>query len=368
MSEPDPKEEKPPAEEKKGLKVLLSILLILLITLLLFALVEGLASTVLFIKDSLPISEASHTQPDQLLGWVSKANVDLPNKYGPGVFFQTNSQGFRNSQDFSQKIPDGKTRIICLGDSFTMGYGVDNDQTWCAELQNQNQNYQTVNMGQGGYGVDQAYLWYQRDGVKLDSNIVVLAVIGDDFNRMWEKSLYGYSKPILDLKGNELKVANYPLSLEKSSSAIRIAQAGSKLRIIALLQKVAEKLPFINTLLAKPTQVSQYSQQKQQAIVKAMLADLNKLTQEKNTKLLILYLPTKDDMVSLNAWRVLLPQISNELKIPYLDLTPEFQALHSSEIESMFAGHYNVKGNAFVADKVNTKLQEMLERSEKINE
>ena len=29
-------------------------------------------------------------------------------------------------------------------------------------------------MGQGGYGIDQAYLWYKRDGTKLDHDVQIL--------------------------------------------------------------------------------------------------------------------------------------------------------------------------------------------------
>ena len=51
-------------------------------------------------------------------------------------------------------MPPGKTRIICSGDSFTLGFGVDNEHTWPQQLAARNANLETVNMGQGGYGAD----------------------------------------------------------------------------------------------------------------------------------------------------------------------------------------------------------------------
>ena len=80
------------------------------------------------------IAERRHTKYDPDLGWVNGPNIHIPNMYGPGVYLKTNSQGFRNNYDFDTAVPNGKYRIICSGDSFTLGYGVDNDHTWCQLL------------------------------------------------------------------------------------------------------------------------------------------------------------------------------------------------------------------------------------------
>ena len=76
--------------------------------------------------------------------------------YGPNVYLRTNSQAFRNNADFSATAPEPKARIICSGEFFTFGYGVDIDSTWCQLLASRNNRLEMVNMGQGGYGVDQA--------------------------------------------------------------------------------------------------------------------------------------------------------------------------------------------------------------------
>ncbi len=70
---------------------------------------------------------------------------------------------------------------------------------------------QTVNMGQGGYGVDQDYLWYKRDGVKLDANMLVFAVIAQDFFRMASDNFIGYGKPVLRARDGALVTENVPV-------------------------------------------------------------------------------------------------------------------------------------------------------------
>jgi len=152
-----------------------------------------------------------HTRYDQELGWVNKPDMDIPDMYGSGISLKTNSQGFRADHDFDLSVPPGKLRIICSGDSFTLGYGVRNDETWCQLLTALDSRLETVNMGQGGYGVDQAYLWYKRDGLKLQHQIHLLAFITQDFQRMEGSEFLGYGKPVLDIENNSLVVKNVPV-------------------------------------------------------------------------------------------------------------------------------------------------------------
>ncbi len=88
-------------------------------------------------------------------------------------------------------------RLVCSGDSFTFGYGVGDEATWCALLATIPPGIETVNMGQGGYGLDQAYLWYRRDGLHLGHQVHVMALITRDFERMASDRFVGYGKPLL---------------------------------------------------------------------------------------------------------------------------------------------------------------------------
>lgn len=48
--------------------------------------------------------------------------------------FKTNSQGLRSLREISWKKQDGVVRILCLGDSYTMGWGVKDDETISEQL------------------------------------------------------------------------------------------------------------------------------------------------------------------------------------------------------------------------------------------
>src|SRR5262249_22686948 len=138
-------------------------------------------------------AERVHTQYDPELGWVNVPNVFIPSLYGPGVSLRTNAQGFRNDEPVASSIPPGRVRIVCSGDSFTLGYGVSNAQAWCNRLATIDRRIEAINMGQGGYGADQAYLWYRRDGLKIDQDVQIFAFITDDFARMRRPVFLGYA-------------------------------------------------------------------------------------------------------------------------------------------------------------------------------
>lgn len=154
-------------------RILIIVVVNVAVTIGLVMMAEGASSLTLKIWDSLKkgisardnrVVERAHTRYDPELGWVNLPRFHDPDLYGPGLDLQTNAQGFRERQDTTPAPAPGTTRVFCIGDSFTLGFGVGNDYSWCHYLEGLQPGLETVNMGQGGYGVDQAYLWYKRDG------------------------------------------------------------------------------------------------------------------------------------------------------------------------------------------------------------
>ncbi len=107
------------------------------------------------------------------------------------VTIKTNSQGFRSKEIMKDK-PENVFRIIVLGDSFTMGYGIENEQTWCSHLENllneynpvqkkENYIFEVINCGVGGYGTKQSIELFNNYCLELKPDLVVLGFfIGND--------------------------------------------------------------------------------------------------------------------------------------------------------------------------------------------
>jgi lysophospholipase L1-like esterase len=89
----------------------------------------------------------------------------------------TNSLGLRDNEiDFS------RPRILCLGDSFTFGFGVENDETFCARLEARfGGRYDVVNAGFAGGSSPDAYaLWLSRRFDEVRPALIICSLFQND--------------------------------------------------------------------------------------------------------------------------------------------------------------------------------------------
>jgi hypothetical protein len=333
-------------------------------------LIEGLCSTVHCVhtfasKWVSSAAEKVHTEYDADLGWTTQKNVSIEDAYGPSVGIRTNEQGFRASQDYSIAVPEGRFRIVCSGDSFTWGHGVGNDDTWPACLERLEARIETVNVGLGGYGFDQAYLRHQRDARALDRNLHIFAFIKEDLDRMAMSSFFGYGKPQLTVDAaGELQVTNVPVP-KRSKLRVFLTRNSNlpfESRTFLVLSQVARKLR-----VPKP-QVTRIDETDQQNAVRRIIETLGQQEKLQGSQLLLVFLPIKDDQRMRNStsrWRNFFRQQADDLHIAYLDLVHPFQRLASQEVEELFRTwddspmyHYGKKGNEWVAREIEGWLSE----------
>ena len=343
-----------------------SVLVGLILILLGMVLLEGLSSSLLFLRDVVrtsrgALAERTHTRYDELVGWVNVENVTIENLYGDGLHLRTNSQGFRANQDYDVSPPPGMLRIICSGDSFTLGYGVDNDHTWCQLLADSDERFETVNLGQGGYGIDQAYLWYKRDGMRLEHDVHLFSFITADFWRMRHRTFHGYGKPFLEVRNGELVVENVPVPRAAFYAPwlARNIQLVNRLRTIQLLR----------SLLPAGADSELPSEAQTREVLAKVIEELDALNRSKNSLLVIVLLPTQADYAS-NESRSLRRFLAQELdrrQILFFDLVRDLRELPPRDLERLFiqegsgtheaaGGHYSVRGNEYIARVLHERL------------
>ncbi len=359
---------KPP--ESSGRRTAAFVIYNIAATLVLLLVLEGLASAYYTFRDAFstpPVAESLYTQYDPDLGWINLPNVYLPNMYGRGKYLKTNSQRFRDNTDFSKEVPLGKTRIICSGDSFTFGFGVDNDHTWPQLLASRNPNVETVNMGQGGYGADQAYLWYKRDGAVLDHDIQILAVISPDLYRMQHSSFNGYGKPMLKLENDRLITTNVPVPRSMEVWSPRLVRVESALSNLSLTRLLRGAFHF-HSGNTESTPRSERNQETAQ-VFSHMLDDLAANNRATNSVLVLAYLPIREEQGGDSAvsWGKFLAECARQRGILYLDFSDDFHRLSPADLDKLYiakgavdfpgaAGHYTEAGNAFVSDLIFRRL------------
>ncbi len=292
-----------------------------------------------------------HTRYDPELGWVSTPNLALENHWGPGASLHTNAQGFRGTRD-TARTPDGRRRIVCTGDSFTLGVGVGDDQTWCALLAADDPTLEAVNMGQGGYGVDQAYLWFKRDGIRLEPQVHVFAFVSVDLDRMLTDRFVGLPKPYLDLDSGRLVTRNVPVPRGPylvpwlTLSLPRLDES----RVVALARRLAS--------VVSPPPPPQGPRQPLGVLLPALLDDLRSLHLARDSRLVVVYLPTIADLVPDPGLDGLRASLASDLRgrgFEYHDVTSEFRAQPAGAADRLFlpasvlGRHYTAEGHRLVA-------------------
>jgi hypothetical protein len=134
-----------------------------------------------------------------------------------------NDEGFWDSHHEFPK-PAGVKRILFLGDSFTIGYGVKRERRFSDIIKKcLSSEYQVFNMGMWGYGTDQELLILQEKGLKYSPDIVILSMFLDDLFTTHLFSIHkgSYIKPKFSLLKNDiLELCNIPVPNNRGKSLL----------------------------------------------------------------------------------------------------------------------------------------------------
>jgi hypothetical protein len=338
--------------------------------LLVLCLVEGVASfahfgSLLAARAQRPLAERSHTEYDAELGWIHRPNVALADLYGPGASLHTNAQRFRGLREVAVDVPPGRLRAICSGDSFALGYGVGDADTWCAQLEALEPRIEAVNMGQGGYGIDQAYLWFLRDGAPLAHHVHLFTFIVEDFARMGSTSFFGYAKPRLRLEDDRLVTEGVPVP----RAALRFPWLAQNAHLAGQLRSVALLGHLLGRTGIAPPQPSRDAEVPRLAA--AVFAELARLHRDAGRRLVLVYLPMIEELRDDGTaeLRRFVAQQAQALGVPFLDGVKALRQLPAAEVASLYiaegasdlpaaAGHFTARGNRWAAEWILAGLRE----------
>jgi hypothetical protein len=330
------------------------------------SLAEGVASLVLSAREVgllEDLSEEAHSRYDAELGWVHEPDRRHPDIYGPGRTLTINSQGFRATQEYTPHVPDGLSRVLCLGDSFTLGFGVDDSHTFVSRMDALCDGLQTVNMGQGGYGLDQDWLWYARDGGQLQADVVLLSFIEADLYRMQKEVFTGYPKPHLSVIDGELVKDNVPVPQIWGEYAFE-RQVRGFLDGLALSRIARPEPESILEFQPVEPDMSEVEALVMFELAETIIAELNALCEQRGSKLVVAYIPTKKLLYLRKKTRIQrwAGRFTRENEIPFVDLVPVFENMELSAMLELFLidNHFDVAGNELVARGLLEGLREVL--------
>jgi hypothetical protein len=165
------------------------------------------------------------SQFDPILSWKPKASFKkiesnlLPNPIGRKHFrnaLTTIEDGMRITPNTWNVPLNSKIRILAIGDSFTFGGEVHNEETWPVHLQALTR-FKVFNGSFNGFGLDQSLLSLEPLIQQTKPTAVILSLINENIYRTVKtvrmKSFTGQPvpKPYFVFQGGRLKLMNVPI-------------------------------------------------------------------------------------------------------------------------------------------------------------
>jgi hypothetical protein len=172
---------------------------------------EGAARLYLSIKGVDPAVPGEIGQLDERLGWSLKPlSYSVSNRTGYEIEYRINSKGLRDEETAYEK-PEGRFRIVLLGDSRTFGFGVSIEKHFSTLLEGYFKDVEVINMGVGGFGVDQEFLSLRSEGFRYRPNLVLAYVAHYGAHRHMHTERFGKKKPRFVLIDGKIALTNSPV-------------------------------------------------------------------------------------------------------------------------------------------------------------
>jgi hypothetical protein len=100
--------------------------------------------------------------------------------------FVTNSQGFRDIEDFAYEKPCDVLRVLSLGDSHTQGFEIRQDHTFSKVMERalgaRNITAQVFNTGISGFSTSEQLAFFENEGIRYAPDFVVVGFYSNDFD------------------------------------------------------------------------------------------------------------------------------------------------------------------------------------------
>jgi len=297
---------------------------------------------------------------DSLLGWVHQPGQE-------GIFetpqFRTvvriNENGLRD-RGHSYERQNDIERILVLGDSFAWGYGVEESERF-SQLLEKSLDVEVINAGVSGYSTDQELLWYRNEGIKYETDLVILVIAGNDVgdnDRQLVNTIY--YKPKFVLEEGHLVAKGYPVP--KTSPQGRFIYSLSQRSALAyfLVQRYFDSLSFyreikVNSDHANSPESDVNAEREPFKLTIALIDEMRNIAESRKAKFMIVTTDSwwnhpsgatyKDFVITMQSAGFLVLDVES---MPGFD--PEEMLIPDD-------GHWNQSGHEFVAEKIKALIE-----------
>jgi lysophospholipase L1-like esterase len=297
---------------------------------------------------------------DPVLGWAHQPGQE-------GIFetpqFRTavriNEKGLRD-RSHSYKRQNGTERILVLGDSFAWGYGVEESERFSQQLE-KSLNVEVINAGVSGYSTDQELLWYKNEGIKYETDLIILELAGNDVgdnDRQLVSTIY--YKPKFVLENGQPILTGYPIP--KTSPQGRFIYSISQRSALAFF--LVQRYFDLQSLLAKSKGSSDHANSTASGISAekedfkltiALLDEIRNIAESRKAKFMIVATGRWWESTSGGTYKDFINTLQDN---GFLVL--EVESMPGFDPEEMLIpndGHWNQAGHKFVAEKIQAFIE-----------
>jgi lysophospholipase L1-like esterase len=335
-----------------------------------------------------------HVQ-DSEAGWRGVPDCDTYYEQSGSfrVRVRCNSRGLRDDEHALGKV-EGVRRIVCIGDSTTWGYGVENEEMFSSVLEQALPGTETINLGANGYSTVQELVRLETEGVLYHPDWTVLLFCWNDLEDNFDDKHGG--RPVASFaQDGSVEITNRPVRKPWKSPLTQWLRHNSKLYVFleyeiksiveehassqdedAPILAAEEPLPddppvSATSLHASLVDIYRPPTPSIDRLWEAetrLLEKIRDLSQKNGTRLLVSYVPEKAAIhrptleelarLSRTALDALDPdrpcrrlgEICAALDVPYLDMTQIFRA-HPDPVELYLIEnmHWSARGHSLAA-------------------
>lgn len=294
----------------------------------------------------------STIQFDPYLGWANKPNssVVIDDKK-----YTTNSLGFR-----SEEVDFSKDHILLIGDSVTWGHGVNDNETVSYYLNQKYENYQVINLGVNGYGLDQYYLNLERNIGALNTKFIIVNIFtGNDFGDTITDTSYGKNKPLFSVDESKLKLT-YGEEFDADPNKLKLMNdkisrySCANLTTKRIWKQWSLDLHGFRNFFCEPQVIGELESL---YVVLALLIKIRDLARQNNSGLLFVISPHKKDFEPQNAVAAghlkYFQDVFQKMRFRYIDFYKEIRK-QEWDVESLYYDglHLSPTGNQILANTI----------------
>lgn len=273
-----------------------------------------------------------------------------------------NSKGLRDVEHSYDK-PSGTRRILCLGDSFTFGFGVERHEAFPSLLEDllntdkHADGWEVINAGVCGHGTAHQLAYFETEGYRYAPELILLCICPiNDFKNNVDSGLYTVGDEGLTRHRKVLTCRQKARRLTQHVPGYSTIFGNSHLvaflkhRIILLTHRLNH--PEKRDPGEKPA-----ASRKADVLTRRLLLSLRDSCAGQNCSLAAMVVPPLDGSDPPERVTELVKWIKSQ-GILYVDLGPSFQEARRQGVNTCFAinRHWNKAGHELAAERVHDFL------------